>query len=437
MVLVNGSEGIGSGWKSAIPNYSPRELVECIRKKMRGERVRRLVPWFKNYEGRIVELGEGFACYGKYAIIDERTIEITELPVRKWTRDYKNYLEEITEGYEKLIAKTKDSTKNKRKEVVSSSKLKRKKLAHTPENTQQNNTTIINVEEPGINLKNARNRTKNDNTTNAKMKEDEQIEIRIEGMKEYHRGNSIKFVITLKPEYTKLLNSTESIKALKALKLTSSISKSQYVCFDSHNKLRRYDDADEIIDEYYEARLQLYKKRKAHQIESLKRELLTLENKTRFITEVITGQLPVFKQRKRALIDLLQSKGYAAASALKSKELPRDKLLAQLEECGEAGSTEFDYLLGMPLWSLTAEKVEELERQRTEKGKEMLELAGMSEVEMWERELREFVCALDEMEELERKAAEVSAGEEGEKSGKRAAGKKTSIKNVCTKRNSY
>ena len=27
MVLVNGSEGIGTGWSTFIPNYNPRDIV--------------------------------------------------------------------------------------------------------------------------------------------------------------------------------------------------------------------------------------------------------------------------------------------------------------------------------------------------------------------------------------------------------------------------
>jgi DNA topoisomerase-2 len=32
---------------------------------------------------------------GIHKIIDEDEIQITELPVGKWTRDYKNFLEEL------------------------------------------------------------------------------------------------------------------------------------------------------------------------------------------------------------------------------------------------------------------------------------------------------------------------------------------------------
>jgi DNA topoisomerase-2 len=28
LVLVNGSEGIGTGWSSYIPNYNPKDLIE-------------------------------------------------------------------------------------------------------------------------------------------------------------------------------------------------------------------------------------------------------------------------------------------------------------------------------------------------------------------------------------------------------------------------
>ena len=37
MILVNGSKGIGTGFSTDIPCYNPRELVECIKTKLRGE----------------------------------------------------------------------------------------------------------------------------------------------------------------------------------------------------------------------------------------------------------------------------------------------------------------------------------------------------------------------------------------------------------------
>jgi DNA topoisomerase-2 len=37
MVLVNGAEGIGTGWSTYIPNYNPRDIVANIKRLLAGE----------------------------------------------------------------------------------------------------------------------------------------------------------------------------------------------------------------------------------------------------------------------------------------------------------------------------------------------------------------------------------------------------------------
>ena len=37
MVLINGSEGIGTGWSTKIQNYDPREVVNNIRRMLDGQ----------------------------------------------------------------------------------------------------------------------------------------------------------------------------------------------------------------------------------------------------------------------------------------------------------------------------------------------------------------------------------------------------------------
>lgn len=34
MVLVNGADGIGTGWMTKIPNYNPREIIENLFRMM-------------------------------------------------------------------------------------------------------------------------------------------------------------------------------------------------------------------------------------------------------------------------------------------------------------------------------------------------------------------------------------------------------------------
>ena len=54
-------------------------------------------PWSKGFQGEIEEIpGKGFSHSGLYDVLDDTTLEITELPIQKWTRDFKNYLEELS-----------------------------------------------------------------------------------------------------------------------------------------------------------------------------------------------------------------------------------------------------------------------------------------------------------------------------------------------------
>ena len=48
MVLVNGADGIGTGWMTKIPNYNPREIVQNLRRIMDGDEP---VPMVRGREG--------------------------------------------------------------------------------------------------------------------------------------------------------------------------------------------------------------------------------------------------------------------------------------------------------------------------------------------------------------------------------------------------
>uniref|UniRef100_A0A8C0HR06 DNA topoisomerase 2 n=1 Tax=Buteo japonicus TaxID=224669 RepID=A0A8C0HR06_9AVES len=103
MVLINGAEGIGTGWSCKIPNFDIREVVNNIRRLMDGEEPLPMLPSYKNFKGTIDELGPNqYVISGEVSILDSTTIEITELPVRTWTQTYKEQvLEPMLNGTEK------------------------------------------------------------------------------------------------------------------------------------------------------------------------------------------------------------------------------------------------------------------------------------------------------------------------------------------------
>ncbi|XP_053219187.1 DNA topoisomerase 2-alpha isoform X1 [Podarcis raffonei] len=103
MVLINGAEGIGTGWSCKIPNYDVREVVNNIRRMLDGDEPLPMLPSYKNFKGTIDALGQNqYLVNGEVSILDSTTIEISELPVRTWTQVYKEQvLEPMLNGTEK------------------------------------------------------------------------------------------------------------------------------------------------------------------------------------------------------------------------------------------------------------------------------------------------------------------------------------------------
>ncbi len=44
-VLLNGAEGIGTGWSTSVPNYNPADIVANIKRMLDGEEPLPMVPW--------------------------------------------------------------------------------------------------------------------------------------------------------------------------------------------------------------------------------------------------------------------------------------------------------------------------------------------------------------------------------------------------------
>ena len=95
MVLVNGADGIGTGWSTTIPQYSPLDLVANLRNKLAKKPFIRMKPWYRGFTGRsnLNDVTNSYIFHGEYKIRNNDTLEISELPINKWTSDYKVFLE--------------------------------------------------------------------------------------------------------------------------------------------------------------------------------------------------------------------------------------------------------------------------------------------------------------------------------------------------------
>ncbi|CAE8687447.1 unnamed protein product, partial [Polarella glacialis] len=90
LVLVNGAEGIGVGWSTSVPNYNPRDIIANVRSHLAGDALRPMTPWYCGFKGTITPSpGEKAGRYDVMGVVTKRGIsrvEITELPVRRWTQ---------------------------------------------------------------------------------------------------------------------------------------------------------------------------------------------------------------------------------------------------------------------------------------------------------------------------------------------------------------
>jgi DNA topoisomerase II len=120
MILVNGADGIGTGWSSAICNFDPRQIVANIRRKIASEDTVPMDPFYCGFIGDIKKEGTGkYTVHGKIERVDDTTLLVSELPLKKWTQNYKEFLESLMTGDAKKTIEVKDFKENHTETTVS------------------------------------------------------------------------------------------------------------------------------------------------------------------------------------------------------------------------------------------------------------------------------------------------------------------------------
>lgn len=108
MILLNGADGIGTGWSSSIPNYNPEDIVDNLRRMMGGEEMKPMTPWFRDFKGTVTQVApDRYKFNGLIKQTGDTEVEITELPIRMWTQDFKEKIVSIIKA-EKVPSFIKD-----------------------------------------------------------------------------------------------------------------------------------------------------------------------------------------------------------------------------------------------------------------------------------------------------------------------------------------
>ncbi|GBC08492.1 hypothetical protein RclHR1_08160004 [Rhizophagus clarus] len=106
MILVNGSESIGTGYNIYIPSYNPQDIVNNLKLMIDGRKPVPMHPWYRGFRGCIEQTGEDkYKVCGTIEPVNNGSgVRITELPIRVWTQNYKEQLEQWISGTEKVPA---------------------------------------------------------------------------------------------------------------------------------------------------------------------------------------------------------------------------------------------------------------------------------------------------------------------------------------------
>ncbi len=97
LVLVNGADGIGTGWSTSVPQFNPRDVIAAVRARLEGDALPELTPWYRGFTGKIERKGgpdgTSYVTTGVAEVAEGgASMTITELPIRRWTQDYKQML---------------------------------------------------------------------------------------------------------------------------------------------------------------------------------------------------------------------------------------------------------------------------------------------------------------------------------------------------------
>ncbi|KAF5676456.1 DNA topoisomerase II [Fusarium heterosporum] len=329
MVLVNGADGIGTGWSTSIPNYHPADIVRNLKRRMGREDendteekpFETMMPWFRGWKGSPEAAGPDRYKFNGIAYPNEQKdneVVITELPIRVWTDDFKARLEKVISG----------------------------------------------VDGPSW----------------------------IKDYKEFNDHSTVHFEIAVDEKH---MGKVMEEGVLERFKLTKQVATSNLVAFDTSGRIRKYEKVEDILEEFYVFRLEMYTDRKKHWLGVYHADYRKLKNQARFIKEIIDNDLKVGKKKKTVLVQELRDRDYEAFPPKGDKKKTADEEDENedkdMEEEIDNDARDYDYLLSMPIWSLTAERLEKLMLAIERKKAEHDELLALSEKDLWCRDLDDFL----------------------------------------------
>ena len=305
MVLINGSKGIGTGFSTDIMCYNPLEIINYLKDKLllgdTNMKKYDFIPYYEGFKGHITK------------ITDDRFL--------------------IKGLYEKI-----DNDK-------------------------------IHITELPIGLWTDDFKEYLETLMDTVDKNGKKITPIVKDYDDMSRDTNIDFIITF---HKGKLDELENVKLEfgcsgleKTLKLYTTNTITNMHLFDATDKLKKYSNVSDIINDYSVTRLEMYDTRKKYLINELTNIVALLSNKVRYIKEVLDGTIDLRRKKNDEVSKILIDKSYLIID----------------------DDTDFKYLTKLPMDSVTDENITKLENEQIKKQEELQLVKTTTIEQMWLNEL--------------------------------------------------
>jgi len=300
--LVNGISGIGTGFSCNIAPYNPKQIIGYLKNKLNGKsNDSDFIPYYEGFKGTINKIADQkYLIKGLYEKIGDDKIRITELPVGSWTMPYTTFLETLMDG---------TSVDKSGKKIPPSIK---------------DFTSIC-------------------------------TEVNVDFTVVFQKGKIQEL------EASTDANGCNGIE--KMLKLFTTISTTNMHMFNGEFKLHKYTRVEEIIEEFYGIRLNVYGKRKAYLVDEMEKKLVKLSNRARYIQETLAGTIDLRRKTAEQVTQLLSGMNFALIDG------------------------DYKYLIKMPMDSVTQENVANIMKEKENTENELNVLKATPLEKIWYSEL--------------------------------------------------
>lgn len=373
MILVNGSAGIGTGWSTEIHPYKVTDIIDNIHAYNSNQPLKELIPWHRGYNGTIIKLAKNkYITVGRWRRTGTDSIRIEELPVGcKNCMSFKRYVEFLNTLLDDEAAK---------KHIVTDKKKGGKKGA--------------------ISVKKTTKKTKDpEDDLEASIKSTKFKEAVI---KDYDivKATDTELVIDIEFQEGLLnahLNQNDDYKFEKKLKIAHAFSTMNMHMYDMNGKIKKYSDPNEIIREFCDVRSVYYEKRRQLLINTYKLDYEKASERYRFINDIMDNVIVINRRKKSDAEKLLEnaSPPYKkfAKNAKKDlvENLEQDSDESEATEVESIAKANYDYLLSMPMWNMTVEKLRQLEKEKDMLREKYEKLEQQTNIDLWNIDLDAFL----------------------------------------------